>query len=297
MKFKWKDQELYIDGILASRLQSFVYNLKNDWDFVLLVTGDRGVRVGKSVLAMTICAYLAYLLAKKGLHPDAYTPDDIYFDNAIMMDHAQQKPKYSINHYDEGREGLAANKAMKAFQQDLIDFFTECGQLNQIFVIVAPDFFELKEDMAVARSECLINVYRKESFVNVDMFRDGNRSDVMRLDRGYFEFFGRKSKANLYDRAKTTRRKNYGLVKANFIGRFVDQYPIPEDIYKGKKKDSLARFKERHDQEKDKKNPHKDYNVLFINELHDKLGYSYTKIARMMGKDVSYPSKIVRGST
>ena len=47
-------------------------------------------------------------------------------------------------------------------QQDLLDFFAECGQLNQVFVIVAPDFFKLSEEIAVARSEYLINVYRKD---------------------------------------------------------------------------------------------------------------------------------------
>lgn len=47
MKFLWKGNEYYIDGFLASLLNSIVYNIKKDWDFVILITGDRGVRVGK----------------------------------------------------------------------------------------------------------------------------------------------------------------------------------------------------------------------------------------------------------
>jgi len=38
-------------------------------------------------------------------------------------------------------------------------FLIECGQLNQIFVLVLPDFFGLKEDIAVARSEFLFKMF------------------------------------------------------------------------------------------------------------------------------------------
>jgi len=47
MKFLWKEKELYINEWLARTLDSLVFNVRKDWDFVLLITGDRGVRVGK----------------------------------------------------------------------------------------------------------------------------------------------------------------------------------------------------------------------------------------------------------
>lgn len=254
MKFEFKGNEFYIDGYLAAQLNSIAYNLPNDWDIVLLVTGDRSVRVGKSVLAMTVCAYFAHILnrikptvIKEGRKtPVDFNISDIYFDNQSMINDAQDKEKYSINLYDEGREGLAASKAMRQIQQDLIDFFTECGQLNQIFVIVAPDFFELKEYMSVGRAEALINVYRKEKKIEADIFRDGIRHPIVRFDRGNFEFFSRNTKRTLYDKAKSTRRKNYGLVKADFVGRFTNQYPLGETEYKEKKRQSLDRFNDRH---------------------------------------------------
>jgi len=251
MKFKWKGKEYYIDGFLSSQLDSILYNVKKDWDFVLFITGDRTVRGGKSILGMTVCAYLAKGLADMGLNKDAYTDKDIYFDNIDMMKAAFTKPKYSINHYDEGREGLAASKAVKSMGQDLVDFFAECGQLNHIFVIVAPDFFKLNEEIAVARSEFLINVYRKEVAHEVDLYKTGKKVAVTKLQRGFFEFFSRKKKQNLYDKAKTTGRKNYGLIKADFVGRFVNQYPIAEDIYRKMKKDALSRFSEKKEKEKE----------------------------------------------
>lgn len=281
MKFEWEGKEYFIHETLSAQLNSLVYNLKSDWDFVILITGDRKVRVGKSVLAMTICAYLARGLAKlksdrKVLNKNAYSIDNIYFDNKKMIDGAQNKSKYSVIQYDEAREGLAASKAMKQFQQDLIDFFNECGQLNHIFVVVCPDFFELKEDIAVGRSEFLINVYRKESAKMMDIYNEGKKIPITVLSRGYFEFFSRNAKQNLYDIARSTRRKSYHHVRADFIGNFTNQYTVNEEEYRRKKQESLARFKERHNEEKLTKD------IMFRNKyimIRHKEGYKHQQIA------------------
>lgn len=251
MKFNWGDKEFYIDGLLARQLDTLVYNVKDDYDFVIIITGDRTVRVGKSVLAMTVCAYLSQGLERVG-KKNKYAIEDVYFDNIDMMKGAFKKPPYHINHYDEGREGLAANKAMKSMQHDLLDFFAECGQLNHIFVIVAPDFFKLNEEIAVARSEYLINVYRKEVSKMVDLYKTGEKVPVVKLKRGQFEFFDRKKKQNLYDKSRSTQRKNYGIIKANFVGSFTDQYPLGEEEYRQAKKDALARFTKKKEEEKNK---------------------------------------------
>lgn len=244
MKFDFEGREYYIDGFLAPQLDSIVYNLKKDWDFIILITGDRTVRVGKSVLGMTVCAYLKSALNKFGINTN-YTLNDIYFDNKKMIDEVQKKPKYAINHYDEGREGLATSKTYQQFQQNLMDFYAECGQLNHIWVIVMPDFFEMKEDIAVGRSEFLINVYRKEEKRIVDLYKEGKPRPVVKLMRGYFEFFNRKQKSLLWDIAKAKRQKRYNLIKPAFIGRFTEQYPLDEASYKQLKKDSLSRFQKR----------------------------------------------------
>ena len=252
MFFNHNGQKLFIHNALANSLNSLAYNVRDDWDFVVIITGDRSVRVGKSILAMTVCAYLAYILNVLG-KKTKYDIDDIYFDNKEMISSVQDKPPYSINHYDEGREGLAANKAMQSFQQDLLDFFAECGQLNHIWVIVCPDFFELKETISVARSEFLINVYRKEQNVTRDIFHDGNPVPIVKLVRGQFEFFNRRRKQVLYDIARSKHQKNYGLVKANYLGVFTNQYTVDKEAYISKKKESLARFQKRHEDAKEDK--------------------------------------------
>lgn len=245
MKFEWQGKQWYIDGYLAMQIDTIIYNISKDWDFVILISGDRTVRVGKSVLAMTAGAYASFRLEQLKLIKKPFHLDDVYFDNQTMMTAAYEKPRYSINLYDEGREGLAASKAMKAFQHDLLDFFAECGQLNQFFIIVLPDFFEMKENIAVARSEFLINVFRKDQKVERDLYKTGIKIPVVRFDRGYFEFFSRNKKKNLFDKSRSTRRKSYFLVKRDFMGRFTDQYPLGETEYRLKKRESLQRFSEK----------------------------------------------------
>jgi len=249
MKFEFEGKEYYIDGYLASQLNSMVYNINSDWDFVLLITGDRMVRVGKSVLGMTIGAYLGAALKNLKLNERAYSINEIYFDSTHMVSEALEKSKYYVNHYDEARESLAASKSLQKTQQDIIDFFNECGQLNHIFILVLPDFFTLKEDIAIARSECLINVYRTESKHMKDIYKTGEKTPIVKFNRGQFEFFSRKSKEKLYDKAKSTRRKSYSGVKADFVGRFTNQWPIEREKYEAMKKDSLNRFKVRHTKE------------------------------------------------
>ncbi len=246
VKIKLKSgHEIYLDGYLVPVLDTLVYNLPNDWDFVILITGDRMVRTGKSIMAMNVCAYLADKLGTK------FDNDNIFFESTSMIEAAQNMPKHSVLQYDEAREGLAAIKTMKTVQQDLIDFFNECGQLNHIFVLVMPDFFTMKEEISVGRSELLINVYRKNVKLMRDPYKTGETVPVVRFDRGYFEMFNRTKKKILYDMARSTRKKSYQLVKANINGRFTNYYPVDKQQYLDKKREALARFKQRKDKEKE----------------------------------------------
>ena len=247
MKFKFHDKEYYINKQLALQLISLVYNMKKDWDFVIIITGDRTVRTGKSTLAMTICAFLAYCMQRMKIDSD-YNLDNVFFDSSEMLKQSLNTKKHTIIHYDEGRESLASTKYLSPIQNTLLDYFAECGQSNNIFVIVLPDFFGLTEEIAVPRSEILINVYRTDTKIMADVLNEGEKIPVVRFDRGRFEFFNRYKKQALYDKARQWRKKNYGLVKANFIGSFTDQFPINKREYIKKKTMWFKRFGERRKQ-------------------------------------------------
>ena len=80
LKFPFKDKILEIDSYLADTLASVAYNVEDDWDVVILVTGNRTVRTGKSVMAMTIAAFIAHLLKKMKINEDAFKGENIFFD-------------------------------------------------------------------------------------------------------------------------------------------------------------------------------------------------------------------------
>jgi len=253
LTYEWNGQQLKIDKMLAEVLASLVYNVEQDWDFVVVITGDRTVRTGKSVLAMTVCAFMAYLLKKLNLNENAFNENNIFFDGANMMSKVQDFKKYSVIQMDEARESLAASKSMQQIQQNMLDFYAECGQLRNISVLVLPDFFELKEIMSVARSEILLNVSRETSIVHKDFMGDGVKRPIVMFKRGTFRLYNREAKSLMYDLFRTTRNKNYNSVRPTFpAGSFENQYPIDEKKYREMKADALARFKERHTKE-DKK--------------------------------------------
>jgi len=170
---------------------------------------------------------------------------------------------------DEARESLAASKSAQQVQQNMLDFYAECGQLRNISVLVLPDFFELKEIMSVARSEILLNVSRETSVVHKDFMGDGVKRPIVMFKRGTFRLYNREAKSMMYDIFRTSRQKNYNCVRPTFpAGSFENQYPLDENKYRKMKEEALARFKERHSKAKENK---KDL-------AKDKLIYEQSKI-------------------
>lgn len=273
--------DLYLDGYLKMQLDSLVYNSRNDWDFVIIITGDRMVRTGKSVLGMQIAAYMADRLNT------SFSLNNVFFDSQEMINAAQKMPKNSTIIYDEGREGLAASKTGQKLQKDLLDYFAECGQLNHIFVIVLPDFFELKENMAVARSEILLNVYRKAVTKMKDIYGEGQKIPVVEFTRGYFEFFSRDKKAALYDKSKSLHRKNYHLEKANFLGNYTNKYVLDEAEYREKKRKALERFEERKKKEETASKTDIFRNKIIIEKAAK--GLNQREIAESLEREYGYP--------
>jgi hypothetical protein len=240
--FVYNEKRIWIDGLLRLQLDSCIYNLKlnkaGDWDIMLLITGDRMVRTGKSTLGQLVGAYFSYRLGIP------YTINDVYFDSKDMLKDAMKKPKYSVNHYDEARRGLATSKRMSQVQNDLLDYYAECGQLNQINIIILPDFFTLNEEIAVARSEFLLNVYRGEQKLLKDIYDEGEKIPITKWDRGYFSFFNRTAKSILFDRYRTTHQKNYFGCQSDFNGEFEDFEVLPKDEYTAKKLAALGKYQE-----------------------------------------------------
>lgn len=262
------------DAYLRDELNSLLWNINNDWDFVLLVSGDGMVRTGKSVLALNVGAYLA-----DNMGTPFTLKSNVFFEGKLMMEAAKNAPPNSVFIYDEAREGLATAKRFKEIQEKLIDFFNECGQLNHVFILVLPDFFGLHWELATNRSELLLNVYRTanpgERYLNKADRLKGFKSPVTIFKRGQFEFYSRRRKQTLYWKSKRSGLRQYNLGKPNFVGSFSNNYPVDEQEYRAMKRDALLRFTE----EKEKSKPVDIFRNKIIIELKEK-GMSGEQIRR-----------------
>jgi hypothetical protein len=233
------DKEYYIDGFMLRSLENVAFNISEDWDAVILVSGDGMVRVGKSVLAMQIGYYLAWRLGTP------FNLDNVVFSGEDLMKTALAAPKHSVFVYDEARESLNTGDVAKELTKRLVQFLNECGQLNHILVMVLPDFFDLPKFVAISRSIFLANVYASREEVKNPRPIAGVE-EVTRYKRGFVQYFNRDAKRKLYMLGKKAFH-DYSIVKPTAVCRFTHKYVVDEEAYREKKKQQLAeeRTKER----------------------------------------------------
>jgi len=262
----------YLEPPLQFKMDTLIANVKKDWDFIIIISGNRETRTGKSVLAMNIAAYIGERL---GTGYDLKT--NLFFRADEMMKKAKDMPRYSVIHYDEGSESLAANKFAGQLQKDMLDFFDRHAQKNHIWIIVLPDFFVLKEEVAVAKSEYLINVRRRNIRILKDIYKEGKLRPIERLQRDYYKFYDRRKKDELFLKFMLTRRKNYNLVDGNFGGRFTNNYPCDEEEYRRLKREDAERESEELGAKKQNDLKFRDSIIYGLS----KKGYNYPKISEI----------------
>lgn len=220
-----------MDPLLISNLDTIAYNLRHDFDTVIPVSGDGMVRVGKSFLAQQVGYYLAYKLGTP------FDIDNIVFSGKELVAIAQRLPKNSVLIYDEARGELDAKKVMENITKTLMDFFAECGMYNHVMILVCPDFFELPKGIAIGRSEFLLNVVRTSSLA-----KDKEGAEVIKFERGVFEFYNRKGKKVLYIQGKK-QFNNYdiGIKLRSFWGNFPNVCIVDLAQYQEKKRTHITR--------------------------------------------------------
>jgi hypothetical protein len=253
IEFPFNDKTLKIDSYLAKALMSIAYNLRppKDTDFVIIVSGSRKVRIGKSTMGLIVAAYLAYLFKMMKLNDNAFSIGNMFWEAKDMMDEVLKRQEHrAVYIYDEAREGLQANKK-SAIQMELLDFFNEVGQLNNVYILCISDYFILKEEIAVGRAELLINVYKDYVDRECDLFDDGIKVTVTDFKLGNFKLYNDGAKNMMYDIYRNTHNKNYNSVRPTFPpGKFERDLPINEAEYREMKLKALMRFKQKQDEKK-----------------------------------------------
>ncbi len=204
---------------LASNLDLIKKNQKNDWDFKELISGDGMTRTGKSTLGFQMALY-------QDKHFADNWKEQVVFDGTQLIETAYKIPKGRVIVYDEAREGLDSKKQMERYVKNILDFFSQCGNLNHIVIIVLPEFFELPKAIAISSSIFLVNCYAENGF-----------------DRGYFDFFNRRDKKYLY--MKGQKYLDYKAQKRSFHGTFIDWIPFDRVEYETLKNQTLIKIRKR----------------------------------------------------
>jgi len=222
----------WMDDLLKIQLDLLIQNIKNDWDFTIIISGGGEVRVGKSVLALQIGAYWNYMIGKLYGINNEFGLKNIVFDGTRLISTGHEMGKghpYSVMIYDEAGADLAGTKVLTQMTQNVMDYYRECGQYNFLNILVIPEFFDLPKGIALSRSIFLLDVYYRPNEKGI-------------FERGYFSFFSRPNKKLLYLKGK--KELNYTAYPADFNkGRFLNFYPINESEYrKAKEKAFIGRI-------------------------------------------------------
>ena len=202
-----------MDGYLKSNLDLIKGKMGEDWDCVFTIDGREGS--GKSVLAMQIVEYLCHDLG------GSLKIENVVFTPFEFLDAIKRAKKFEGIIYDEAFTGLDSSGSYQFVNRTLIKAIAEIRQKNLFVCIVMPTYFDLMKYVALWRSRFLIHTYTPDNW-----------------QRGYFTFFNDAKKKDLFLKGK--KFYEYGVVKANFYGRFSGAYVISEKEYRQKKLDSLT---------------------------------------------------------
>lgn len=167
---------------------------KKKWDNLIIIDGVE--RSGKTTLAILIAYYYAHISKLK------FGIENIFFDPEKLLDFATQTQN-NIMIWDEAAFGGMAQEWHTRVQKILCKMLMTTGKYGHFYIFIIPNFFRLKDYLAVDRSLALIHVYSPDL-----------------INRGYFICLNELQKKWVYNQNKKsmTYGKNF-----SFNGRFVHQ--------------------------------------------------------------------------
>lgn len=204
---------------LWEKVKNIMKYQKKGYDTILNIDGHR--RCGKSTLAKST----AYLL-----NPNLTIHNFVAGIEESAEKIANAKDE-DVLIFDEGSLVANSKEGMKKLNIQLEKIVDVIGVKKLILIFCMPSFFGVSRPIAVTHSRFLIHVYTDK-----------------RMNRGYFKYWGTKSKRLLYQIGK----KNFG------------SYTKPQHDWNGKFKDFQLPFEE-------------EYNKLKMNSMKEALGIGKKK--------------------
>jgi len=239
---------MYIDGYLQSNLDHVYKNVtKNDFDSFIVITGREGF--GKSTIAAQIATFLD---PTYNINRCCFTAEQ--FEEACIT-----AGKFKAVVFDETMGYLSSRGAMSKFNRGLIKIMSEMRSKNLFCILCIPNFFELDRYPAIHRSTGLIHVYK----------------------RGAFGSYDYNTKKKLYLLGKKTYSYS---VTPNFIGRYVDYFPLPKEEYESKKQVAINDWVASSSKEK----KYQKQRDILIEYLHKEKKETQQKISELIGVTKQY---------
>ena len=215
----------YVDDYLLTNLEPLARRIVDDMQFMgLCCSSTFEVRTGKSTFLQQIGEAWCWLMKKIHNVDMEITMNNIVFKSQELINRAMTLPKYSFLVLDENDE--MDEHYFSQLSKDLRRFFKKSGQLNLFIMIVTPNFFQLKSNYAISRSNFLIDVKFQDDF-----------------QRGYFEFYSFRKKKELYLKGK--KFQDYSVVNPDFKGQFKEGYVVDKSEYLRIKRKDLEETEEK----------------------------------------------------
>lgn len=196
-------QEYYFDGYLVQNLDLLKKRVEKDWDGLIYIGGYEGD--GKSEFTSQMAYYL----------DPTYNIDRCVFTPRQFLDAVDKATQYQAIVYDEAQDVMDSNSYRDPIARLVKSKLTRIRKKNLFIFVVAPDYWRINKYLFIHRSLAFARVYS-----------DG-------LERGYFAFYNRERKHELYIKGK--REENMNVVDPNFRGRFTHWFPLDKEQYEAKK--------------------------------------------------------------
>lgn len=214
VKFSYDGKEGYIDKGLKFVLDRKIANVKKDDDLVIAITGAE--RAGKSEFAKnTVAPYIASELKTK------YGLDNIHFTINDYMRSSLKGDINQINVNDEARKELNRSKSISKSNTNFMNYLSECGDMNQIHLILLPSHIDLDAYLIDWRLDLLIVIGKKLD------------KDTGIEQRGFFKIINTKKK--LFKQLYFKKQRTIPSSLVVMYGRFTKNAFIDESTYKNKK--------------------------------------------------------------
>jgi hypothetical protein len=280
------DKQFWMDELLLTPINTYCYNISGGHDFMIIITGSAKKRVGKTMLATQVGCYAGWVLGTP------FDESNVAFGGRELIEIAKSHPHKSVIIDDESRTDLSSKRQMERFNKDLMDFFSECGKLNDLIILVAPDYFEFSKSVAVNMSDLLINIRREKSdpikLTERQISESGLNlpvgTEVVKIIRGNWDIYDAECKKKLYIWGK----KNFDEYTTKYrstYGEFRLFWPIDTAKYEARKDAFIARDRSRASTGKLE---------LRVRDIVKKLmdaGWKQKDIAQLLGFTEAYISK------